>query len=100
LLVRVIRKLGVILMESFDLLLLVLVSVVLLDLGRQSDLDVAANFAAVLAMAITDAKKMQRREALYIWLQNILVLVNFVRILWVVSSSGRERKFTNYILTL
>ena len=57
-LVRVIFKLGVILVESFNLILLVLVSVVLLDLGRQSNLHVAANFAAVLAMAITDAKKM------------------------------------------
>lgn len=74
-------------------------AVVLLNYNWQGYFDEIAYFSSKLAMSIANTKYVERRITTDIWSQNILVLVDFVRIVWMVPNPGSKCKLTNTVLT-
>jgi len=62
-------------------------------------LDIVGHLSPKLAVSITDAKNVERRQSGDIRDEDVLVLVYFVRIVWVVSHTGCKGKLAYTVLT-
>ena len=51
-------------------------------------------------MAIADSEEMKRGQTLDVWRQNILVLVNFVRVMRMISNTSGKCELSNAVFTL
>lgn len=62
--------------------------------------DKSTHISAKLTVTIAHTKKMDLRQLLYIWLQNIRILIDLVRIVRVVANARGEGKLPNTVLSL
>ena len=52
---------------------------------------------AIQPMTVTDAEEMETQLPKHIWDENVLILVLFVWIAWLVADAGSERKFCDAV---
>lgn len=68
--------------------------IILFILLDKCNLDVVANVAPVLAMAVTHAEHVHLREALDVWLEYVGILIDLVWIVRMEADPGGERELS------
>ena len=66
----------------------------------QSHLDKAAHIPAELTVSVAHARKMDLRQLLYVWLQNVRILIDFVRVVRVIANTRSKGKLSDAVLSL
>ena len=54
-------------------------------------------FVTIETMSITDTEQMETLMATHIWSQSVSILINFVRIAWLVATRGCESKLSDWV---
>ena len=76
-----------------------LFAIIFLDLRGERHFDEATYLSAKLPMAIANAEQVQGGQPLYVWSQDVLILIDFVGVVGVVPHSSGECELANTILT-
>ena len=96
----VVLVLWVVFEELLDLVRFVLVAIIFVDDGGEGNFDVATYLSSILSVAITYTEQVHRGQALNIRRKDILILINFIWVMWMVPNSCRKCKLPDTILSL